>query len=145
MNVHSWIKLAAVGTMIALTVVAVRRDHKHPPLVVMKVSEIIVTRVEAQEVSEDAPQKSSACPFEYLSQRRLADCHRKVIVEHEHEREKPKVMSAWSLPWSCTKVRWAANTFSKATLESMRVMNGVAPLTAAQKQQAKECIEGKRQ
>ena len=132
MIVHDYVKLAAVGALIALTVFAVRREHKHP-LLVTRVSEIVVTRVAAEEVE---PHKV------------IVVAHRKVIEDdhahHEHKPATPPHQTPWALPWSCSKVKWAASTFSAATLEWMRKANGVAPLTPAQKQQARECIEGKR-
>lgn len=143
MNIHDYIKGAAVATMIGLTVFAIKREPPQPLVLVTMVTEMVVmTKAHAEDVRTEPP----------------APVHKPSLVERAKEavhsalpkREPPSRTVAadgsgakWTFPYSCRTVKWAAAAFSEATLETMRKKAGERLPTAAEKVQIAECIAGR--
>lgn len=146
--VYNTLKLAAVLVMIALAILTIRSQRAKeqvaatPPQLVTR--EVIVTT---------RPQEMAPVPVAPVERKPVE--HKAVVeprkpekpVEHkvvaEPHKQKPVAPAKWSLPISCSKVKWYVEHFSQSQLETMRVIAGQPEPTAQQKQQGRDCIEGK--
>ncbi len=160
MNVHSYIKAAAVATMIALTVVAAKREAKHP-LLVTRVSEIVVMKsasaeeapVQAPEAKPTLVERAKNLKKEIIEhttrdvKKDIDNAKKAIVIPHHDNPARTKSADGsgakWTFPYSCSKVKWYAAHFSQETLEKMRVIAGEPEPTMDQKMQIRDCINGK--
>lgn len=55
----------------------------------------------------------------------------------------PAQRGVWTLPYTCSDVRYYASHFTPAQLEAMRVAMGMRAPTAAERKQIQDCIAGR--
>jgi hypothetical protein len=141
MKLSNVIKLTAVATLIALAVIAIRREHKHPMTLVTKVTEIVVmTKAHAEDIRVEpvAPERKPGV-VDRLKQ--------KLHIPPTEPTHTTKAIDGsgakWTFPYSCKTVKWYAAHFSKEQLESMRKLAGKRPPTPAEEVQIGECIAGR--
>lgn len=134
--IYNAIKVAAVALMIGLAVFAVRREKKHPLTLVTRVTEIVVmTKAHADDVRPE-PQPGI-----------VERIKKKIVLPHRDPPSRTKATDGsgdkWNFPYSCAKVKWYADHFTRDQLESMRKLAGEPEPTSAQERQIRECIAGR--
>lgn len=142
MNIHFYIKAAALATLVALTAYTVKLQHKHhddrPAL--MKVTEMIVMKAQAivtiKAHAEEAPKPTL-----------IERAKKAIVLPHRDPPSHTKAVDGsaekWTFPYSCSKVKWYAEHFSRATLETMRKAAGEPEPSGAQQAQIAACIQGR--
>lgn len=136
MNISWYIKAVALAAMIALAVYTIKHERKHsddrPAL--MKVTEMIVMKAHAEEAPAPAPTL-------------IERAKKSIVLPHRDPPSRTKTVDGsaekWTFPYSCSKVKWYAEHFSRATLETMRKAAGEPEPTGAQQAQIAACIQGR--
>lgn len=141
MTINHYVKAAAIATLIGLTVYAVKHERKHP-LVVMKVTEILVMKAAH---AEEAPVQQPEHKPTMVERAKKAVEHVTLPRTEHPSRTKAADGSGdvWTFPYSCRTVKFYANTFSQEALEKMRVLAHKPKPTPQQEQQIRECLSGK--
>jgi hypothetical protein len=123
----------------------VKHERKRP-LVVMKVTEILVMKAaHAEEAPVQAPEHKPTMVERAKKAIDTATDHIKLPRTEHPSRTHTADGSGdvWTFPYSCRTVKFYANTFSQEALEKMRVLAHKPKPTPQQEQQIRECLSGK--